>query len=340
MTQDFTFGISREEWHKRWFARSLNSGELSIKAIKWFDKYILGLSMNEAEIIAQLTKVKEEPAFYQFLDNFIQYLLANHLSPGTIPTYFSFVKDYLRAKGFRIYNEDVKQFIHFPKHIREKREPVTMESISILYSNATPKMKAIISFALSTGMRITEILLAILSDIESTKVSVRAETTKTKVDRITYMSKQAQADLMLIINDKQPTDHIFVKQYTPQHTLIALEKEFNLLRKKCELTKQYRLTRNHHITIHRFRAFCKTMASEVCGQDFAEGLVGHEGYLSTYYALPEAQRYKNYQKLEPFLTIPTNEKQMAEYNKSIEKLNDFKAKQLSNNSTRGNFNHG
>ena len=300
----FSLDVSRKVWLERWGARSINSLELAQKSLKYFDKYVKLLKVSEEDLIRQLKKVSQQPEFYQFLDNIVQFMVQNKLSPRTVRTYFMFVKSYLRSKGFRIYNEDIKQFCKLPVIIKETRIAVTMEDIAKLYNAAKPKMMAKLSFLVSSGARLGEVLQLKHSDIRGNKVTIRAENTKTKAERITYISEQAKNDLAKYVKGKGQDAYVFVRKFAPAISVQQAEAEFSLIRDKCSLTKRYRLSRYHHVTIHRLRAFCKTMASEVCGKDFAEGLVGHEGYLSTYYALPETQRYEKYKLLEPKLTIP------------------------------------
>src|SRR5574342_16054 len=115
MASDFTFETNRTEWLQTCYARSINSGDLAKKALLWFDKYTQELKLDEKELINKLKETSGQPEFYQFLNNFIQFLNNNKLAPRTVNTYFSFVKSYLRSKGFRIYREDVKQFVKYPK---------------------------------------------------------------------------------------------------------------------------------------------------------------------------------------------------------------------------------
>ncbi|HJU13554.1 MAG TPA: hypothetical protein VJ792_03775 [Candidatus Nitrosotalea sp.] len=45
------------------------------------------------------------------------------------------------------------------------------------------------------------------------------------------------------------------------------------------------------------------MVGNSCGRDFAEALIGHKFYLSTYYNLSDAQKKELYLKAEQYLTI-------------------------------------
>lgn len=309
--QDLTllsFDIPRQIWLDRWGKRAKNSQELAIKSLKWFDKYMESIHTNEKDLIEQLKKIANQPEFYQFLNNFVQYLITNDLAPRTTRSYFYFVKAYLRSKGFRIYKEDVNQFIQLPKIIKEGKAPVTIEQWALLYASASPKMRAIISTGLSSGMRIGEMLQLKISDIKGNSILVRAENTKTQTERITYFSKQAKEDIDKLIKNKEPDAFLFVKEYKPVDSVEEIEQQFADLRKSCGLNAKYRLSSYHHITLHRMRAFCKTMASETCGQDYAEGLIGHAGYLSTYYTLPESERENKYKLLEPKVTMPIKTK--------------------------------
>lgn len=47
----------------------------------------------------------------------------------------------------------------------------------------------------------------------------------------------------------------------------------------------------------------RTVVENACGRDFAEAMIGHKFYLSTYYNLSEAQKKELYLKAEPYLTI-------------------------------------
>ena len=75
------------------------------------------------------------------------------------------------------------------------------------------------------------------------------------------------------------------------------------LRKKAELDVKYDNSNNHKISLHSFRAFFETQASNTHGLEYAHALIGHSGYLEQYYRLSEEDRLEKYIELEPKITI-------------------------------------
>lgn len=78
---------------------------------------------------------------------------------------------------------------------------------------------------------------------------------------------------------------------------------FRNLRRKAELDEKYDDCRYHKISLHSFRSFFETQASNTHGLEYAHALIGHSGYLEQYYRLDEEERLEKYIELEPKLTI-------------------------------------
>lgn len=278
-----------------WGSRSINNRDGAIKSLRWFDKYLTSLGETEQTYMPKLKTVKGTDEFYLFLNGFVQYMV-KELHPHSVQTYLSFVKSYFRKQGFKIYNEDVKQFVDMPRVIKEGRAPLTKEIIKTLVDNATPRLRMVILWLVSSGMRTSEFLQLkkedVMFDTDPIEIHIRAETTKTKADRITFISKQAF---------DSSTKDLF-RSYTPKQDLLNLEQSFKLLRKRCKLEGKYRTSNVHHITLHTFRSFFRTYAG-IVNQDFAEDVLGHEGYLKQYIRLPMDKKQEYYKKLEPHVTI-------------------------------------
>src|SRR3972149_3658526 len=232
---------------------NFNTRDLTRKALIYWDGYLSVNKLIESDYILLLKSMGQDPNFYLNLNLFVQHLINNGKHPRTIRAYFSAVKQYLRNQGLRIYNEDIKQFVKFPKVLKEPF------------------------------------------------VNIRAETAKMGVERKTFFSKQVWIILNLLKSQTQSDDYVFCSNYEPKKSLDELESKFALLRNRSKLSKKYNNSNVNTITIHRFRAFCKTQASEICGKDYAEGLIGHEGYLGGYYGLSDEENLKNYLKVEPKL---------------------------------------
>jgi len=280
---------------------NFNTRDLTRKALIYWDGYLSVNKLIESDYILLLKSMGQDPNFYLNLNQFVQHLINNGKHPRTIRAYFSAVKQYLRNQGLRIYNEDIKQFVKFPKILKETRIPLEHKTIQILLDNASNYMKLVILAAVSSGARVSELLQLTYKDLKEPFVNIRAETAKTGVERKTFFSKQVWIILNLLKSQTQTDDYVFCSNYEPKKSLDELENKFALLRNRSKLSKKYNNSNVNTITIHRFRAFCKTQASEICGKDYAEGLIGHEGYLGGYYGLSDEEKLKNYLKVEPKL---------------------------------------
>jgi len=280
---------------------NFNTRDLTRKALIYWDSYLSVNNLIENDYLILLKSMGQDPNFYLNLNQFVQHLINNGKHPRTIRAYFSAVKQYLRNQGLRIYNEDIKQFVKFPKILKETRIPLEHKTIQILLDNASNYMKLVILAAVSSGARVSELLQLTYKDLKEPFVNIRAETAKMGVERKTFFSKQVWIILNLLKSQTQTDDYVFCSNYEPKKSLDELENKFALLRNRSKLSKKYNNSNVNTITIHRFRAFCKTQASEICGKDYAEGLIGHEGYLGGYYGLSDEEKLKNYLKVEPKL---------------------------------------
>ena len=271
--------------------RSLNNKQGAENAFKWFDKYLSSLGETEDSVLPKLREIKGQEEFYLFLNGFVQFMTSS-IHAHSVQTYLSFTKSYLRKQGFKIYNEDVKQFIDMPRLMKESKVPLEKPQIKKLFDNATPYMKMVITWLVSSGMRISELNNLEKDDVDFSadpiEIHLRAEATKTKQDRLTFISHQAM---------DYKTKDIFKPK-----SLLAIEQQFSNLRDRSGLNNMYRTSRVHHITLHTFRSYFRTIAG-MKSKDFAEDVLGHEGYLSQYIRLTMDDKRNYYREIEPKLTI-------------------------------------
>ena len=290
-----TFTYSRAQFLEFQGQRSINNRRGAIKSFKWFDKYLSSLGGTEDSFMPKLLEIKNKDEFYLFLNGFVQFML-KELSPNSVDTYLSFVKSYFRKQGFKIYKEDAKQLIDMPRKIKETKVPLTKKEIKLLLSEATPYMKMVLLWLASSGMRIDEFLQLTKGDVkldmDPVQIHLRGETTKTKTDRVTFISQQA----------KESMTRTMFKAYTPLSDYLNVEQQFDHLRKKCKLDSKYRNTNVHHITLHTFRSFFRTQAGKI-NADIAEDIAGHEGYLKQYIRPSLEDKIAFYKQIEPSLTI-------------------------------------
>lgn len=308
LTYDY---LTREEWIARYDTeKTRENARMSLRSL---DKYLQSKSINESDLFEELRKT--EP--YRFLDSFVQFLKPDK-DPSTIQNYFTFVRSWLRAQGVKTENYEIKQNIKFPKKIRELKQPLTYEIIKQLLNHCSDTYKALYVVLLSSGMRIGECLALQVQDVDMSKnpvvVHIKAENTKTREERFTFVSVEAKMFLRMIIKDKKPTDRIFEMVYS------SVANQMYDLRERAKLNEVYS-NGVHKITVHSFRSFFRTKAGFV-NRDFAEKILGHRGYLGQYVRPDIEELSKEYLKIEPLVTINREKHLEVENQKLREKMND------------------
>jgi len=275
----------------------------------------------------------EELDVYKILNEYVIFLDKKGIRPKTIRLWFTVVKGYLTNLQVEVFSEKCKQLVKLPKVRRIKKEALTKEIIIKLLRNLDAKLQTAVLVAISSGMRVGEIAGLTLEDIEfnhdPVKINIRAETSKSREDRETYLTNEASEALKDYLKryfswkeDSTNSDlqglRIFgrtskikmgnVKGRLPKSTeqlteAILLQK--TLARRIAKVPELNRLARNGRkvIHFHAFREYFYTVVSNVSGSNFAHALMGHHEYLDTYYTLSEKQQIKLYQKAMSYLTI-------------------------------------
>ena len=291
------------------------------------DKY----NCNEIQLAHRIEN--EELDVYRVLNEYVIFLDKKGIKPKTIRLWFTVVKGYLTNLQVEVFSEKCKQRVKLPKVRRVKKEALTKEILVKLLRNLDAKLETAVLVAISSGMRVGEIAGLTLEDIEfnhdPVKINIRAETSKSREDRETYLTNEASEALKDYLkryfswkedstNSQLQGLRIFgrtskikmgnVKGRLPKSTeqlteAILLQK--TLARRIAKVPELNRLARNGRkvIHFHAFREYFYTVVSNVSGSNFAHALMGHHEYLDTYYTLSEKQQIKLYQKAMSYLTI-------------------------------------
>jgi len=332
--------LTREEWLNRYDKPS--SRHFASYSLTAFDLFLDNKfkGVKESELLQNLRQSQGDEK-YVFLNNMVQFwrdhkqkiIMPNgakrEFTKGatTIRTYFIFIRSYLRANRIKTDQETIKDFVRFPKKIKERRKPLSREQIEKMLSFCNMKYKAYFLCEASGGFRGGELLGLKLSNFnfnsDPVLVTIPGPLTKTGEERETYISNEAVKALKLIILNKKPNDTIFnMKKGTVQAYI-------QWLRKKCGFLKKYSNNVNYHVNNHRFRGFCKTNASNVHGQDYAEALIGHGEHTDPYYGNPENERAEMYKQIMPKVTINQEEKLKVTITQQDKKLEELEtAKQM------------
>lgn len=304
-------------------------------------------------------RVKQEKFdVYAILRNFVVFLDQNNYKPKSITTRLTAVKGYLRFIGLRIYAEDCKHIIKIPKNIKESEVALTKELLLRLLRNIPPRLQTVILVLSSSGMRIGELVQLKLSDINftttPTTIRLRAQITKTRNSRETFITSEATNSLKDYLartwkwNEGKDNSHlddltVFGRGYSsyrktkdtfsqPSHLNaegVLMKQLRNSIKKIPDLNKT-NLNGIRVIHFHALRKFFRTTVGNASGRDFAEALIGHKFYMSTYYQLNDEKKREMYLEVESYLTISDfktvekNIKNLSEKNTQLEeKFNDL-----------------
>lgn len=298
-------------------------------AINHFKKFVQSrYSKSLDKVISELKNNKLDQ--YEILKEFVIYLDKAGKKPASIKIWVGGAKGFLRHCGVKIYSEDFQMKVRLPKIHHQREEPLTKEILVRLLSNVPVKIRTMILCATASGMRIGEIVQFKLSDIDfesnPTKIRIRAEITKTREARETFLTNEATKALKdyltkcygwdaeksnnklgnIVIFGSQESSQILnnMRKKTPlQYTVSMIINSMKKYTKNIpELAKRSESGR-YMIHFHAFRKYFRTVVGNAVGRDYAEALMGHHFYLDTYYNLPEEKKREMYLQAEPFLTI-------------------------------------
>jgi len=302
-------------------------------------------NMNELQLRDEINNNKLD--VYKVLSDYVIFLSKSEIRPRTVKQWFSAVKGYLTHIGIEIYNEKCKQRIRLPKIHKIRKEPLTRELIVRVLNVLPFKLRTVFYVAIASGMRIGEIAELRLSDIDfsnnPTRIFIRAETTKTREDRDTFLTAEATSALKDYLNRyfswKENESNIelqsvkifgrtsiAIKKLKPKKdeqrgSVDILEQSLNNYLKNIPDLNMRMRNGKRLIHYHALREFFYTTVSNIVGSNFAHALMGHHSYLDTYYSLSEKEQIKLYQKCEIQLT-------MSDFTKIEEELEKTQEKQI------------
>ena len=347
-------GYTLTEFLERVYEKSgsIRSQTTARVAIKHFETYCKYENQSVYQVIEQFRAWIKENQFeniYHFIDKWVRFMSKDHNdieiithfgrevstlkkhSPRSTRTYFAFIKSWLRmCHKIRLMQEDVADYIQFPKVIKEPRKALGIKTIKTLLENTSKKRRCLYLVLLSSGMRMGEAVALRKKhfDINSDpcKVTIPANITKTKEGRESYISSEAKRLLLKLLHDKQDNDLVFGVYDDIYRSVLNENQIFAQLRNTLGLKEKYEDSIRYVVTPHGFRRFFHTKASNKHGSDYANAMDGHSGYLKQYYALEDKERIKKYQELEPHLLIYTSttetdkDKKITEMEKEMAKM--------------------
>ena len=319
------------------------------------DRYGLGIQ----NIVTGIKQAKIDP--YDLLTGHILFLKQesnNTIAPNSLKNHVITIKNFLEYSDIDISPRKFKLKVRLPKIVRRNKEALSKEDVvDILNACSDIRLKTYVMFLAAGGFRAVEALSVRVKDLDldsnPAHVFVRGEFTKTRADRIVFLTDEVTQQLKSWLGYKyrkrrvchnkdgstiteyrtpprEETDLVFAVYQTkrmpnPDGIYDDIAKAFaktldRMGRGEREDSNQNR----RQITLHSFRRFVKTAISDLGYFDFSEYFIGHSG--STYWRKKDSEKAEIFRKVEPYLTflnVHQLERQGADIQSKIEELEEL-----------------
>ncbi|MGB8934877.1 MAG: tyrosine-type recombinase/integrase [Candidatus Nitrosopolaris sp.] len=302
---------------------------------------------------------------YNVLGNYIRYLIETNnnggVSPITLKNYVITIKNFLEYSDIDISPRKFKLKVRLPKVVTKNKETLSKEDVvDILNACSDIRLKTYVMLLAAGGFRAVEALSIRIKDLDleskPARVFVRGEYTKTKTDRVVFLTEEAAQQLTSWLAykyrkrrvcykaekenknsektiseyrtpDRKENDLIFaVYQNTrmpnPDGIYDDIAKSFaKTLDRMGKGEREDGNERRRQITFHSFRRFVKTTISDLGYVDYSEYFIGHSG--STYWRKKDTEKAEIFRKIESYLTflnVRQLERQGADIQSKVEEL--------------------
>ena len=167
------------------------------------------------DIVQKINEGSENP--YDILSGYVTYLQTNYnISTLTIKTRVVTAKNFLEHYDVDISPRKFKLKVKMPKVIRQSKEALSKDDVAdILNACSDIKLKTYVMLLAATGLRATEALSIRIKDLDlksnPAKVFVRGEYTKTRTDRMVFLSEEITHQLISWLSYKYRTRRVSYK---------------------------------------------------------------------------------------------------------------------------------
>ncbi len=314
-------------------------------------------SLDVDSVIFDIKNKNQDP--YSLLTKFARYLEERNISASTLKQRVVTVKNFLEYHDIDISPRRFKVKVKLPRTIRKNKEALSKEDIAeILNGTSDIRIKTYILLLAATGMRAGEALSTRIKDLDlvshPSKLFVQGEYTKTRTDRIIFLTDEVAHQLKIWLDYKYRTRRVCYKSGHDQKTIteyrsitrndtdliFAVYQDTthpNYLWLYKDLLKVFQKTldrngkgdredgneRRRQITLHSFRRFVKTTISDLGYADYSEYFIGHAG--STYWRKKDSEKAEIFRKIEPYLTflnVHQLQRQGADIQTKVEELEE------------------
>jgi len=268
---------------------------------------------------------KYEDVLYNFLQEWIDWNVANKAGAYTIKTRFSILRTFLYFLGVKSNPQDIKQLLKFPRRTIDEKYPLKKNELRdlVLAHPRNPKRQALYLACSSSGMRSGEALCIKKEDLDFSQerimIRIKGEYTKTQIARTTFVSKECEEKIMTYLSQIKDDDYVFTNSKGDFKTRGRAEQmALSSALERLGYNERYSSNGFYKITSHSFRAYFFTAATRKHDENYAHKMTGHGGYLMQYDRIDDKEKLKMYLELEPDLVVFDQTKNELE----IEKLKE------------------
>ena len=320
---------SKESYFESIEIQSKSSKIHKIRTYEQFDKFSKSkFKVSLEEMIDELLKQKPIDMNQNTCDVFQQWinsLVKSGKAPATIITVVSHMKQYFNYRGIKLTTSDMNS-VNMPKKLKEEKYPLTKEEIRTILDNSSYQRKTLYLTLAGSLMRIGETCSLRKKDFDTTKkrivIHLKAEITKLKKERITFVSKEAEPYVRKRLREIEDNDLVFGTNENQYNAVLNEEMYWSRLMNRIFPNLDKYSTGRRKITMHSFRAFGITKTVRTVSDSFAFLLAGQEGYLPMYKRYTEEEKLEDYLKVEPefFIYLNPEFKTKDEKDKRIDEL--------------------
>jgi integrase len=278
----------------------------------------------------------EERDYAKDLRDFNQWYAKDH-TPTSCQHYSSIIREFFLFHNINLTEKEIRTIRKKVKRGRAVTEDhyLTKEDLKKILMHADLKLKSIILFQVSSGLRPGEVLNLDLDDVkifdDYARILIRAEKSKNHTQRVTFCSKEAVEYLRAWLSVRDDYIEKVLKKTRGQfqvnksmiknHVFPFSDVNYrNMMKRalvKADLYKLDPVTQRASIHPHLFRKFFETQLYRVINPKVIEKLVGHESELSrAYIKYNEEDLLKEYKKGEYAITI------LSDVSEELEKTKD------------------
>lgn len=270
-------------------------------ALRSFNEYLTSNNMTEDQFITNLKsqEQKDQGRAIRKLYDFLQ----TKMVLSSCNKYKNYILSYLADQNITINQHFLNMaFQGVQSPLLENAKTPTIKQIREIIKMINPidaKLFFMVQFV--STMRQNEARLLQTSDIdfdaEPTIIHLQAKNTKTRRERITFLTSDVSKSLLEYIRINNIEGQIF------NHSAQSYNNHFNRAVRKLGLDEKFSETNRNKLSIHRLRAAGSQILTDRIDHDFADVLMGHTNGLKTYSVGNEERLSELYLKAEPGLKL-------------------------------------